>query len=175
MRRKEGEIKWLEKWGSIPVINSVTNDLGCSSLKPNPSADLGQNRLTLAGLGMLLLGWLVNEGQCLAVLDLSAKRRRWLGPASVMVHRGSLGWSHNGGRFQRPKPGFRLHCVISVTSYCPTQVTGGGEIDVTSGWEKVRTLMATFAILQMVRNRRDELKRNEENKVTPNCYTYFHS
>ena len=62
-----------------------------------------------------------------------------------------------------------------LTSYCPKQVTGGGEIDVISCWEKLQRIMATFAILQMVRNRRDELKRNEEIKVTPNCHIYFHS
>lgn len=35
------------------------------------------------------------------------------------------------------------------------------EIDVTSCWEELQRIMATFAILQVVRNKRDELERNK--------------
>ena len=157
MRRKEGEIKWLGKWGSTPVINCVTNDLGCSSLKPKPSADLGQNRLALAGLDMLLLGWLVNEGQGLAVLGLLAKRRRWLGPASVMVHRGSLGW------WQISKTKAWVQTVLCHFYYIllpkASRRWWGNRCYLLLG--KLQRIMATFAILQMVRNRRDELERTK--------------
>lgn len=174
MRRKEGEIKWLEKWSSIPVINCVTNDLGYSSLKPKPSADLGQDRLTLAGLDIILLA------------DWSMKASIWQFLTYQLREGGDwdlhLSWSIvpalDGHTMMADFKDRSLgsDCTVSfLTSYCPKQVTGGGEIDVISCWEKLQRIMATFAILQMVRNRRDELKRNEEIKVTPNCHIYFHS
>lgn len=84
----------MEKWSSIPVINGVTNDLGYSSLKPKPSADLGQDRLTLAGLDIppyCLIGqWRPVFGSSWPI-----SQERVTGTCICHGHCDSLGWSHN--------------------------------------------------------------------------------
>lgn len=50
---------------------------------------------------------------------------------------------------------FLVHSVVQNKSQ------GGGEIDITSSREKLKKIMDTFSILQMMRNKRDESGRNQ--------------